>query len=210
MEMLTLSFKNDNILSSLFIIMYNEESASLILRTSDLTANSTNSVGTSNLYYTNMTWENINLRTLLGNMYDKYDRFAFVPVSFQSNMGDATFGSTNDDRIVSVNISGLPFTNNNYSSSSKTNQINSVIYVTRFLSSSSINSSTGGTILTFTKNQELVNLNISYQRTSLNGNGNYNIITTAAFPHVIFTFNIYGISKTDRIGDMNSSRIFEK
>jgi len=190
--------------------MYNEESASLILRTSDLPSNSSNNIGSSDQYYINMTWSNINLRTLLGNMYDKYDRFALVPVSFQSNMGDATFGSTNDDRIVSVNISGLPFTNNNYSSSSKTNQVSSVIYVTRFLSSSSISSSTGGTVLTFTKNQELVNLNISYQRTSLNGNGNYNINTTAAFPHVIFTFNIYGITKSDRVGDLNSSRIFEK
>jgi hypothetical protein len=75
---------------------------------------------------------------------------------------------------------------------------------------SSINNSTGGTVLTFTKNQELVNLNISYQRTNLNGNGNYNIITTAAFPHVVFIFNIYGITKSDRVGDLNSSRIFEK
>ncbi len=189
--------------------MYNEESASLVLRSSDL-PNGTNSVGTSDQFYTNMTWANINLRTLLGSMYDKYDKFALVPVGFQSNMGDGTFGNTNDDRIVSVNISGLPFTNNNYNSNTKTNQNSSVIYVTRFISNSSINSSTGGTVLTFTKNQELVNLNISYQRTSLNGNGNYNIITTAAFPHVIFTFNIYGITKSDRVGDLNSSRIFEK
>ena len=63
-----------------------------------------------------MTWSNINLRTLLGSMYDKYDKFALVPVAYQSNVGDATFGNSNDDRIVSVNISGLPFTNNNYSS----------------------------------------------------------------------------------------------
>ena len=173
--------------------MYNEESASLVLRTSDLPSNSSNNIGSSNLYYTDMTWSNINLRTLLGNMYDKYDKFALVP-----------------DRIVSVNISGVHLTNNNYSTNTKTNQTSSVLYVTRFLSSSSINGSTGGSVLTFTKNQELVNLNIFYQRISLNGNGNYNIVTTAAFPHVIFTFNIYGISKTERVSDLNSSRIFEK
>ena len=190
--------------------MYNEESASLVLRSSDLPSNSSNNIGSSNLYYTDMTWSNINLRTLLGNMYDKYDKFALVPVAFQSNVGDATFGNSNDDRIVSVNISGVHLTNNNYSTNTKTNQTSSVLYVTRFLSNSSINGSTGGSVLTFTKNQELVNLNIFYQRTSLNGNGNYNIVTTAAFPHVIFTFNIYGINKTDRIGDLNSSRIFEK
>ena len=189
--------------------MYNEESASLVLRSSDL-PNGTNNIGSSDQHYTSMTWSNINLRTLLGSMYDKYDKFALVPVGFQSNMGDGTFGNTNDDRIVSVNISGLPFTNNNCSSNTKTNQTRSVLYVTRFLSSSSINGSTGGSVLTFTKNQELVNLNIFYERTNLNGNGNYNIITTAAFPHMTFTFNIYGITKSDRVVDLNSSRMFDK
>ena len=48
--------------------MYNEESASLVLRTSDLPSNSSNNIGSSNLYYTDMTWSNINLRTLLGSM----------------------------------------------------------------------------------------------------------------------------------------------
>ncbi len=93
--------------------MYNEESASLVLRSSDL-PNGTNNIGSSDQYYTNMTWSNINLRTLLGNMYDKYDKFALVPVAYLSNVGDGTFGTANDDRIVTINIAGLPFTNNNY------------------------------------------------------------------------------------------------
>ena len=56
--------------------MYNEESASLVLRTSDL-PNGTNNIGSSDQFYTNMTWSNISLRTLLGSMYEKYDKFAF-------------------------------------------------------------------------------------------------------------------------------------
>ena len=60
--------------------MYNEESASLVLRTSDLPVNSSNNVGSADQFYTNMTWSNINLRVLLGSMYDKYDKFALVPV----------------------------------------------------------------------------------------------------------------------------------
>lgn len=190
--------------------MYNEESASLVLRTSDLPQNATNNNGSSNSLYTDMTWSNIDLRMLLGAMYDKYDKFALVPVAFQSVVGNAFFGSTNEDRVVSINISGLPFTNNTYNVSTKTNQISSTIYVTRFNNNGSITASTGGSVLTFTKNQELVNLNIFYQRTSLNGNGNYNIASPAAYPHMIFTFNIYGINKTNRIVDLNSSRIFEK
>ena len=191
--------------------MYNEECATLVLRSGDLTANSTNSVGTADARFTNMTWSNINLRTLLGNMYDKYDRFALVPIQFQTITG-AGFASTNDDRCVSINIAGLPFTNNNYNASSKTNQNSAIIYVTRFIANNSSNSITTGNVLNFTKNQDITDINIFYQRISPDAtNGSYAINQSAtSFPHVIFTFNIYGITKSDRVGDLNSSRIFEK
>ena len=188
--------------------MYNEESASLVLRSGDLTANATNTVGTSDQHYTNMTWSNINLRTLLGDMYDKYDKFALVPVAYQSAQAGANIGAGNDDRILSINISGLPFTNNVYNSASKTNQNSSVIYVTRFIVSNSIYGS-GGNVLTFTKNQELVNINIFYQRI-FPTNGSYNLTTTNVFPHMIFTFNIFGVTKSERVPDLNTSRMFDK
>jgi len=188
--------------------MYNEESGSLVLRVGDLTAGATTSVGTSDQYHINMTWSNINLRTLLGAMYDKYDTFALVPVSYQSAVAGASIGATNDDRCVSINIAGLSFTNNVYNSASKTNQNSSVIYVTRFIVSNSIYGS-GGNVLTFTKNQELVNINIFYQRI-FPTNGSYNLTTTNPFPHVIFTFNIYGVPKTERVPNLNSSRMFDK
>jgi hypothetical protein len=85
--------------------MYNEESASLILRTSDLTANSTNNVGSSDANFTNMTWSNINLRTLLGAMYDKYDTFNLVPVLFSTSHGVGSFGLVDDDRLINIFIS---------------------------------------------------------------------------------------------------------
>jgi hypothetical protein len=143
-------------------------------------------------------------------MYEKYDRFALVPVGYQSTVGDATLGSSGADLIITMNIAGLPFTNNVYNSSSKTNQTSSVIYTTRFTQNGYVSSNVPGSVLTFTKNQELVNMNIFYQRVSLNGSGNYNVSTTVPFPHMVFMFNIYGISKTERIGDLNSSRIFDK
>ncbi len=188
--------------------MYNEESATLVLRTSDLPANSSNNVGSADQFYTNMTWSNINLRTLLGAMYDKYDKFALVPVSYQSNLGDAVFGASSDERVVTINISGLPFTNNNYNSGLKTNQTSSVIFSARFVQNNFAERSTEGVVLTFTKNQELVNLNIFYQRVAINGSGNYNITTTTTYPHMVFLFNIYGITKSDRVGDLNTSRLF--
>jgi len=172
--------------------MYNQECASLVLRVGDLTSGITNNIGSCDANFTNMTWSNINLRTLLGDMYDKYDKFALVPVSYQSAVAGPSIGAGNDDRCVSINIAGLSFTNNVYNSASKTNQNSSVIYVTRFIVSNSIYGS-GGNVLTFTKNQELVNINIFYQRI-FPTNGSYNLTTVNPFPHVIFTFNIYGVS----------------
>ena len=186
------------------------ESASLVLKTSDLTAGTTNQIGSADTYMTNMTWNNINLRTILGAMYDKYDKFSLVPVFMQSVTGSASFGTNAEDRIVTLNISGLPFTNNTYNSSTLTNSTSSVLNIVKFLTNSttSTTSYNYGNILTFTKNQELVNLNIFYQRINKNGNGNYSILTTSAFPDCIFTFNIYGIDKHDRVVDLNSSRMF--
>ena len=48
--------------------MSNHRNASLILKTSDLTANSITEIGEANQYMTSMTWYNINLRTLLGDI----------------------------------------------------------------------------------------------------------------------------------------------
>ena len=146
--------------------MYNQESASLILRTSDLTAGTQNNVGRSDQFFTNMTWSNINLRTLLGSMYDKFDTFNLVPVTFAQAQGGGGFGTADEDRTTSIFISGLPFTNCVYNTETKTNRNSAIINTFKFIRS---NSTTvyGGQILTFTKNQELVNINIYYEFTTL-------------------------------------------
>jgi hypothetical protein len=55
--------------------MSNLQIASLVLRSSDLTPGASNQYGSSDTYQLIQTWNNINLRTLLGDMYDKYDLF---------------------------------------------------------------------------------------------------------------------------------------
>jgi hypothetical protein len=190
--------------------MFNAECATLVLRTADLPANSSNAVGSTNQYITNMTWNNINLRTLLGSMYEKYDRFALVPTQIQSITAFSGVGTTGDDRNIMIFISGLPFINNTYNVSTLTNQNSAFINFIKFLTSNTASASTTPNILLFSKNQELVNLNIYYQRINKNGNTppTYDPVTTAAFPQMLFAFNIYGIEKTDRIPDSNGSRIF--
>jgi hypothetical protein len=63
--------------------------------------------------------------------------------------------------------------------------------------------------LTFSKQQDQVNLNIYYQRifpSAYNGVTNYAVKTTASFPEVIFKFKIYGVDKTEH---NNGGRIFK-
>ena len=188
--------------------MFNAESATLVLRTADLTANTTNAVGTADAFFLNMTWNNINLRTLLGSMYEKYDRFVLVPTQIQSANGSGAFGTTPDDRSCLIFVRGLPFTNNTYNVSTLTNQNYAFVNFLRFNLNATATQQSNGNILMFTKNQELVNLNIFYQRINKNANGNYDVITTTTFPQMLFAFNIFGVNKTDRVYDLNTSRIF--
>ena len=64
--------------------------------------------------------------------------------------------------------------------------------ITRVIYTSSTN---GGTILTFGKYQELVDLNIFYSRITKNTAGNYQTQTATPYSHMVFSFNIYGIPK---------------
>ena len=54
----------------------------------------------------------INLRTLLGDMFDKYDRYLLLLQNIsQSNVGSI---ATTDDKAILINMSGLSFVNSTY------------------------------------------------------------------------------------------------
>ena len=52
--------------------MEQKRSTRLVLKTSDLTANTTTNIGSCDQYRQNFTWFNVNLRALLGYQYDQY------------------------------------------------------------------------------------------------------------------------------------------
>ena len=163
------------------------ECASFVLRTSDATV--------SNTLLTSHTWRNICLRTLLGDMYDKYDTFMLKPVYIASAAPPALqAGSQPDDRMLVFNIQGLPFINN--LNSTTLTKLPSCVFgalTLRVVIPTSIN---GGIPLTFGKYQELTDITIFYNRITKNTNGNYQIQTNNPYPHIIFSFEIYGIEKS--------------
>jgi hypothetical protein len=166
------------------------ECASLVLRTDD---------AVSNNVLTSHTWNNINLRTLMGNdMYDKYDLFMLKPILIATAANPPSiWGNSTDDRITVLNIQGLPFVNNTYNVSTLTTT-SSGIFSSMITRGGGIPTTTnGGSILTFGKYQELVDLTIFYSRIVKNTAGNYQTQGTVGnpFPHFVFSFNIYGIAK---------------
>ncbi len=192
--------------------MANIESATLILRSGDLVVNATNQYGTCDQYYTNMTWNNINLRTLLGTLYDRYDLFNICLSNITQATGSGAYGVDNDDLIVQVCMTGLPFINQTYGVTDCCNTNVAVAGIFEFSSNATNTVNYNHThSLTFSKQQDQVNLNIYYQRiypSQVGGAGAYTyaVKTAGAFPEVIFKFKIYGVDKTEH---NNGTRIFK-
>ena len=101
--------------------MEQKRSVRLVLKTSDLDYD-----GYGDEFGTAFTWTNINLRSLLGDLYNQYYYFniSLVSVSLsRCNALDAA-SATDDDyenRNVLIKISGLPFINQTYDTLRKNN-----------------------------------------------------------------------------------------
>jgi hypothetical protein len=190
--------------------MANVEQATLILRTGDLIPNRVNQYGSCDVNLTNFTWNNINLRTLLGSMYDKYDLFNIFLANITQSTGAGNFGVTLDDIIVQIYLKGLPFLNQTYSVTDSCNNDGNGTVIGIFPFSLASYSSVNYNhfhCATFSKNQEQANINIYYQTIYpglVNGVATYNIETANPFPDVIFKFKIFGIEKTEH---QNGGRI---
>jgi hypothetical protein len=185
--------------------MEEKRSCRLVLKTSDLTTNASTNIGTCDQFRTSFTWNNINLRMLLGDMYDQYDYFNISLISISSSLTQAlAAGATADDKIVFVKMSGLPFINQTFQQSTGNN--GTFAYVSTLSIPLTANTSTQfynnlGNVCTFNKDQDQCNINISFfrvlddTRPALNA-GNIN-------PQFSFIFVITGINKPDNPDRIN-------
>ncbi len=173
--------------------MNNIETASLVLPT----------VSTPNInnINTQITWNNINLKTILGPMYEKYDKFNIELVSISQPITADIFGVDDNDSNVLIQMSGLPFVNNNYSLLTG-NNVNSTII--GFYNFSNYNETTTQNYInhsrTFVKDTNyLVNITIKYLRFDLTDvssvlvNNLYGVPISGFYPELVFMFNIHGI-----------------
>jgi hypothetical protein len=181
--------------------MSNLQIASLVLRSSDLTLGTTNQYGSCDSMRLTQTWNNINLRTLLGDMYDKYDLFNIcLNTITTAGAGRNTLylgGNVADNLNVIIKLSGLPFINQTYSVKQGCNT--NICPISSFLF---VNSTTGNDITstqlffsnncyTFGKSQQSCNLTIQYGRVL----DDTLPITSNPYPNMVFIFDIIGVSK---------------
>ena len=96
------------------------ETVNLVLKTTDINPDHnaatyygttfSNSTGTVAENRTSITWNNINLKNLLGEMYDRYERFN-ISLSFICGARTGSANETTADmRMFSVRMKGLNFT----------------------------------------------------------------------------------------------------
>jgi hypothetical protein len=159
----------------------NLESAVLILRTSDATTN-------VNTFGSNVTWSNINLKALLGSMYNKYSKFKICLTSYGNYNGNAI--AVNTDRYLQVYFSGFNWINQGYMYSVNGNTNSAMITTIDVAGTAgrSINYSSDVGNVFYMNNQSSVDLTITFARISdnvLNNAQNYG--------NSVFAFVIYGI-----------------
>ena len=102
--------------------MQTVECATFHLNSSDISPNvaTTNQWGSINQYRNDITWNNIDFRTILGTMYDKYDSFN-MKLSLVCHNNILPQSGNNQNLMLKVNMVGLPFQNCTYHSSLNSN-----------------------------------------------------------------------------------------
>ena len=149
-----------------------DRNASLVLKTTDFTTDTNyiygrdfnSTKGTCNRQLSLMTWNNINLRTLLGDMYNDYDLFNLCLNSITTANANQIDTSI-DVRNISVKISGLPFINQTYNVKNGCNGAQTMIATFNFIPNQCTTQYYySNNIATFGKNQELCNITIEYDK----------------------------------------------
>ena len=184
----------------------------LILRSSDIsnlgysgtapfapverTADFTGPTGSINRWQSNMTWNNINLRSVLGNLYKDgatYNlKLESVCFSLTSNL--SVYTTTENNRAFNIFISGFPFMNSYSSGGNLQNE--------GLLCAVRVPSGAQHYLFNYNNNEltfdlqrlngiNNVNINIQYRDLLLNTNEPVGALNTHAFPNVQFVFSIY-------------------
>jgi hypothetical protein len=134
------------------------------------------------------TFNNIDFKTILGTMYEKYDRFN-LKLSCVMVSSSGGFGSTAEDRVLKINIAGLPFSNSGYRRIGNSN-FTTVGSLTLQRDTPTFEYFNDDNVFTIYKPMPLNNIRIYF--TKINDAKPTNV-TLTLYPNIDFYFRIYGI-----------------
>jgi hypothetical protein len=177
------------------------QSGSLILSTS-----STVNQCTINAQKTQFTFSNIDLKNVLGEMWEKYDIFCLKPVSLVTQ-GTITLGGGSQFSMVCYNLAGLDWTNVKYDTA-----LNSKKYVPLVFSASSNSASVQNVVITntgqsfnFRKGQRFVDLEFAISIPDTVGIENIGVVAAGnSYNDAAFHFSFEPVIE----GEMNECAIF--
>ena len=179
------------------------ENISLCLKTTQINASTTYSDYYNKVVSTNTgqisnnrstyTWYNVNLRNLLGPIYNKYDKFNISLNSIATGVQGSTAVLYPLERNLQVKLSGLQWLSS-YNQATQNNDSNKVIKLIKL--SSAANGSDvidyNEEFYTFLKGSDIVDITINLHNVDYDTNS-VATANTYMLTHIIFNFNIQGI-----------------
>ena len=113
---------------------FNTTKVSLTLNTSDISTSNTigdypltNTIGYVSQYRTSAQWYAVNIKNLLGDLYDKYELFNIQLECAGYTSGTTLYGATFNDLCLRISLSGLDWVYSNYNATSNTMTSKSIV-----------------------------------------------------------------------------------
>jgi hypothetical protein len=169
------------------------ELCSFHLNTSDIstTGDVYNQYGSINTYRTDMTWNNVSLKTIMGPiMYNNYDKFNIKLCSIMHSEPTLIPSSTSINLNLLINIDGLPFSNSTYYTKADSNLATCELGSFLLTASATQIYYLDDNIFTIEKPSDRNNIRIFF--TTITG---IPPIWTNIGPQYDFYFRIYGVKK---------------
>ena len=155
-----------------------------------------NSYGSINSLRTDLTWYNVDFKTILGDLYYQYDKFnislAFITYGLTANV----YGTTANDRTLMLNLGGLSFNNCAYNTQTMSNNSSASIGTITLPGNTvagSFNFTNDMNTITILKPNNMTNVRIFFTRYD---NSVPLSSGTGMFPAMDFFFHIYGVTET--------------
>jgi hypothetical protein len=150
-----------------------------------------NNIGVRTAQNNNFTWSNLDLRTVLGDMWDKYQYFNVSIVEITTAPSPTSNAPTDATCCQNIWIQGLPIVGATYDAQLKLNTQRKLLSTFLFGTANNFARSVynGATCFTIRKEQEQCNLNIFYTTIGTASPP----ATSVNFPHITIILNIEGV-----------------